>query len=366
MERMSDRTGLSIYWLQFLLLLAGSLTSFLVSEWMHAISWNSAALLFRVATVLSAVGAVVVLLPSMGRRLVVSLVILFHFGGIITAITAVPPAPWLTLQIWTTVYRPYLYFMWLNNAYHFYSPQPGPANLMWFCIEYEPEPDGIRNFRWVLIPDWDDEGRPKNPDESRVISGTEYTRRLSLAEYTSAASGIPWDLYVLLNKRLTAGQRDGIPPFDPRLLPYDQQYRQPNNISKQWINAYVRHVAATYKHLNHPERAVQTVKFYRVLHQILEPGQFVAGLDPNDASLYYPFYCGEFDKDGNIKERCEKIWINPDGFFQYEVRDPYLFWVIPTEYLIRHAQGAKLEKTDSNIRQVLEHAPDGNETEVNP
>src|SRR5262249_51727018 len=30
------------------------------------------------------------------------------------------PSPWLSTQIWTRIYRPYLEFLYLNNAYHFY------------------------------------------------------------------------------------------------------------------------------------------------------------------------------------------------------------------------------------------------------
>jgi len=364
MKRLSDRTGLSLYVLQFIMLLAGSLIAFLASKWLQNISWNSAALLFWIAAILAAVSAFIVLLPSIGRRILVSLIILFHFGGILTAVTSVTPAPWISTQLWTTVYRPYLYFMWLNNAYHFYSPQPGPANQLWFCIEYESDQDGTRNFRWVMIPDWDGEGRPVNPDRSWVFSGTEYTRRLSLAEYTASSRGPPWNLYQLLDRRLRAGQMDLIPPFDPRLLPYDQQYQQPNDVCKRWIHTYVRHVAATYKHQNKPERAVLTVKFYRDLHQILEPRQVMEGVHPNDTSLHYPFYCGEFDKDGKFMERCVKIWIDSEGYFQSEIRDPYLYWVIPAKYLVRHAQGANPEKTDSNMLRIHENGVEGIETEV--
>jgi hypothetical protein len=364
--RLSDRTGLSIYWLHFIMLLAGSLIAFSASEGLRKIGCDSAVLLFRVATVLSAVGALVVLLPSVGRRIVVSLFILFHFVGILTAVTSVSPSPWLSTQIWTTVYRPYLYFLWLNNAYHFYSPQPGPANLLWFCIEYESDSDGTRNFRWVLIPDWDDDGHPVNPDGSRVFSGTEYTRRLSLAEYTGSGGGVPWDLYQLIGKRMEKGQLDRIPLFDPRILPYDQQYKLPDDRSKRWIQTYVRHVAATFKHQNPAKEhlPVKTVKFYRVLHQILDPGQIIQGMEPNDTRLYYPFYCGEFDKDGNYSDRCVRTGINSEGYFQWEVRDPYLYWIIPTEYLIRHAQGAGPEKVDSNMRQMPDNAQEGNESEV--
>jgi hypothetical protein len=342
------------------MLVLGSLTAYLASEGLHRVSWDSAALLFRVAMVLSAVSAVVVLLPSVGRRIVVSLVILFHFGGLLTAVTSVNPSPWLSGQLWTTVYRPYLYFLWLNNAYHFYSPQPGPANLMWFCIEYESDPDETKNFRWVLVPDLDEQSRPVNPDNSLVFSGTEYTRRLSLAEYTGASGIVPWNLYQLLDQRLRAAQIDGIPPLDPRKVPYDKQFREPDPRSKRWIQAYVRHVAATYRHQGKGKEnlPVKSVKFYRVLHQILEPDQLNAGMDPDDPSLKWPYFYGKFDKDGNFTEDCAKLWIDSAGRFQSERRDPYLYWLIPYEDLARHGQGGDLEKADSNALRVDENAAD--------
>ncbi len=359
-NHLSARAGLSQCWLQFIMLVLGSLTAYSASEGFHRVSWDSAALLFRVAMVLSAVSAVVVLLPSVGRRIVVSLVILFHFGGLLTAVTSVNPSPWLSGQLWTTVYRPYLYFLWLNNAYHFYSPQPGPANLMWFCIEYESDPDGTKNFRWVLVPDLDEQSRPVNPDGSPVFSGTEYTRRLSLAEYTGASGIVPWNLYQLLDQRLQAAQIDGIPPLDPRKVPYDKQFREPDPRSKRWIQAYVRHVAATYRHQGKGKEnlTVKSVKFYRVLHQILEPDQLNAGMDPDDPSLKWPYFYGKFDKDGNFTEDCAKLWIDSAGRFQSERCDPYLYWLIPYEDLARHGQGGDLEKADSNALRVDENDAD--------
>jgi len=350
-NHLSTRTGLSQCWVQFLMLLLGSLSAFLVSEFFRSVSWDSAVLLFRVATVVSALGALVILLPSVGRRIVVSLVILFHLGGILTAVTSVTPAPWVSIQVWTTVYRPYLYFLWLNNAYHFYSPQPGPANLMWFCIEYDPDPDGTQNFRWVLVPDLDEEARPVNPDGSHVFSGTEYTRRLSLAEYAGNGGIVPWNIYQLLGQRLQAGQIDGIGLLDPHKLAYDKQYREPDSRSKRWIQTYVRHVANTYKHHHKPDLPVKSVKFYRVIHQILEPDQLNAGMNPNESDLYWPFYCGKFDKDGNFTDDCVKIWIDSAGRYQTELRDPYLYWLIPYDRLAHHGQGGQLEKADSNTRR---------------
>jgi len=351
MNWLSDRTGLGIQWLQFIGLLIGALAAFLISERLHQTTWDSAALLFRIGTVVSAVGAVIVLLPAVGRRIVISLVILFHFGGILTAVTAVNPSPWLSTQIWTTVYRPYLYFLWLNNAYHFYSPEPGPANLMWFCIEYEPDPDGRKNFRWILIPDLE-KGHPVNPDGSRIWSGTEYTRRLSLAEYTGTGSVIPPDLYDRLARRLIAGQNQDIPLFSPYELPYEKQYREPQDIAKRWVQTYVRHVAHTYKHenKNKRDRAVKSVKFYRVIHQYVDPGKFDAGLDPKDSKLYWPFYYGEFDSDGNMKKECEERFVDLDtGRYRVERHDPFLYWLIPIDYVARHAQGGDFDKADSNL-----------------
>src|SRR5689334_2808836 len=87
-------------------------------------------------------GAVLVLLPQLARRVVILVLVVFHFGGILTAVFSVAPPSgvnnWLAGALWTNVYRPYLQFMYLNNAYHFYSPEPGPATQLWFRVSYDP------------------------------------------------------------------------------------------------------------------------------------------------------------------------------------------------------------------------------------
>ena len=367
MNWLSIRTGLGVRWLQCIGLIIGSLVAFLVSERLHQTTWDSAALLFRIATVLAAIGAVVVLLPSVGRRIVVSLVILFHFGGILTAVTSVTPSPWLSIQIWTTVYRPYLYFLWLNNAYHFYSPEPGPANLMWFCIEYEPDPDGTKYFRWVMVPDLDKDGHPVNPDKSRVWSGTEYTRRLSLGEYTGTGGLVRVDFYELLMKREMAGRREGIPLRSPYDISYDKQYREPADVAKRWVQSYVRHVANTYPHESKPEKPVIAVKFYRIIHQFVLPGELEEGRNPNDEMQYWPFYYGKFDKDGNMKKECEERYVDMNtGEYRIERHDPFLYWLIPMDSLVRHAHGPGFEKSVSNIEDRQEERKDTKELEEKP
>jgi uncharacterized membrane protein HdeD (DUF308 family) len=114
-------------------------------------SWDSGRIFLGTLIGLALVGSGIVLLPRAGRRVVAVLLLLFHFGGIVTSVTAVPPrgesAPWFSMVLWTYVYRHYLTFAYLTNAYHFYSPDPGPPTLLWFHVEYA---DG--KARWIKIP----------------------------------------------------------------------------------------------------------------------------------------------------------------------------------------------------------------------
>lgn len=91
----------------------------------------------------AAVGAIatgLAALPFPWRVAVASALPVLHFSGIVTAVLSPPPAPELINQAWVVVSRPYLQFAYLNNAYQFYSPDPGSASELWFCIEYETRP----------------------------------------------------------------------------------------------------------------------------------------------------------------------------------------------------------------------------------
>src|SRR5262249_41860545 len=116
-------------------------------------------------------GSVLVLLPSLYRRVALSLWIVYHFGGMLTAVTSVDPAPnqapWVSRQLSAWLYQPYLSFLYLGNAYHFYSPDPGPPTLLWFRIRYA---DG--QCTEVKIPD-----REQSP------VGLHYQRMLALTEH---------------------------------------------------------------------------------------------------------------------------------------------------------------------------------------
>lgn len=87
--------------------------------------WDSFRLLFLVLSAVAVLGAVARAVPARYRLPAVSAVVLFHFAGIFFATTTPPATPWVTEQAFVRIYNPYLQFLYLRNAYHFYSPQPG-------------------------------------------------------------------------------------------------------------------------------------------------------------------------------------------------------------------------------------------------
>ena len=94
---------------------------------------------------------------------------------------SVPPPThdqsWLAQWGWV-ILQPYLQFMYLVNAYRFYSPEPGPASLLWYYVVYE---DG--EIREVKVP---------NREEHMLDPlGQEYTRRLSISESTNQLMPLP-------------------------------------------------------------------------------------------------------------------------------------------------------------------------------
>ncbi len=271
--------------------------------------WDTARLLVKVLAVAAGAGALLVMLPSLARRVVLTFLVLFHFVGILTAVTSVAfpgsPSPWTTIQLWTRVYRPYLQFMYLNNAYHFYSPEPGPATLLWFRVEY-----ADKSSRWVTVP-----------DRKAVATQLEYQRRLALTESANVIlpqSTQPMD--DLIYSRQVAGElhRPKI-PLRPE-IPMALQYREPSPYSKNMTASYARHVARSYPHPEAPETPVESVKVYRVVHSILPASEYGQGSHWLDPVWYLPYFQGEFDRDGNMKK--------PKDVAEGK-SDPFLYWLMP-------------------------------------
>jgi hypothetical protein len=305
-----------------------ALQAYLASIAFGGWGWDSAALLLKVLAVVSVVASLLVLIPRALRLAVVSVFIVLHFGGILSTVCSAPPGTWVAGQLWATVYHRYLEFMYLNNAYHFYAPEPGPASLFWFLVEYERNLDGSKNWRWVKVPELDrDTGKPLRPDGTRLWPYVEYTRRLSLVENGSQPdmNDPTINRQEALQRRVTAGNFRGIPLLPD--MPAEAQYRPISSLSRQWLSSYVRYVARSYPCREKPELQVTGVKVYRVIHNLLMPVPMIEGVRPWEETSYLPFYFGDFDKDGNPKPYEELV--SADNDQQVKSTDPFLYWLIP-------------------------------------
>ena len=292
--------------------------------------WDTMRLFLRVLTVAALGGAALVLVSTRLRRLVISFLFVLHFAGISNACLAAPPAPWLIQQSWMRIFRPYLEFMYLNNAYHFYAPEPGPASYFWFRLIYTDE-QGNEQGWWYKVPEIDDKGRHLH------AVALEYQRHLAMTESVAPYDAPPvWlqpnefgDLAVspFYAVRLAhqPGQVVGIKrtphpliPLHP-LVPQVQQVIIPNEGSRRLLASYARFVARKFATLpDHENWTFKSVKVYRAIHSIPTVEWFVNRRSPTDPVLYRPFYMGNYDKDGEV---LDAEW-GPK-------RDPYLYWLLP-------------------------------------
>ncbi len=298
-------------------------------------SWDSGELFLEAVIGIVLAGSFIVLLPRTGRRIAAVAFVLFHFCGILTAVTSVPPRndapPWLTSLIWSKFYRHYLFFTHFTNAYHFYSPDPGPPTLVWFHIEYT---DG--SARWKKIP---------NRDESPI--GLHHQRMLAAAESTITPAGPPllnqevirqfeektkqkYELFpgiphasaeqILQRRKVGGDTYKFVDPNDKRpaplwliveeMPPFMNQYSEPMEFSRLLIASYARHVAHTD---SDPTKTVKAVRVYRLVHKMITPKELYEGKDPLDPTNFLSFYMGKYDPDGKI--------LDPE--------DPFLFWHVP-------------------------------------
>jgi hypothetical protein len=300
-------------------------------------AWDSIRLFLGVLTAVTLSGGVLVLLPPVALRTAISVLVLLHFGGILTAVTS--PAPpsgqqlWLSNQLWSRFYRFYLQFMYLNNAYHFYSPEPGPAPLLWFHLDYA---DGSE--RWVRLP-----------ERQQFHTRQEYQRRLALTESVNQLNPpMPVPPFFQARRMLAGGMNmNGMQPmgmlpvekgtlFIPPMTGADAslQFRIPNPYSAFLTAAYVRHVVHDFPSEKDPTAEVTGVKVYRTVHLILDASMMADGMSPTDPTLYKPYYQGEFDKDGNLKD---------------PTNDPFLYWLIPIQWYPEKQLPANFPKDDPSI-----------------
>jgi hypothetical protein len=292
--------------------------------------WDSGLLFFAALFIVALCGALLVALPPLARRVALSLILLFHFGGMVTAVTSVDPpggtTPYLPKQLWSWVYRPYLTFMYMTNAYHFYSPEPGPPSLLWFAVKYS---DGA--YTWVKLPDR--ENSPVGMHYQRLVAMPEHCfqplPRLPFSSYELVMTKTPfpergsWEM--IYSRREQGSRRDRLYryPDSPREAAYPiplvsiasldifAQYREPQDVHKKILAGVAQRILH-----NAPHRegvTAQSVKMYRIVHQLLSPQELAEGFSPMEKIKYVPYFMGEFDHDGKL--------IDP--------YDPFLYWYLP-------------------------------------
>ena len=186
-------------------------------------------------------------MPTWGRRLA-SGALAFHLVGILVGPLSLPPA--LLADYLRRVYSPYIEAAYLDNAYKFFAPDPGPSHLIrWTAVM----PDGSR--RQGLLPD-------RQQHWPRLF----YHRHFMLSEFL-------------------AGQPD--PNWDPD-TPWE---RLPNSeLQRLLARSFARHLL--YK------LGAQSVTLELIEHALPNPEQVQQGLRLDDPSLYRSRKLGTYRRRG--------------------------------------------------------------------
>jgi len=312
-------------------------------------AWDSMKTFMLVLWVVALVAVPLILLSSVGRRVVISLMVLYHFGGILTATTAVQlpnntPLPWVPTYAWHTFYKNYLTFTYLNNAYHFYSPEPGPPSLVWFQVIFE---DGSTHWNRVV----------RRED---LATRQQYQRMLSLTESLNQPQFVSMGKLAVLQTRRAAVVNGAAKWKDPTVretppilpspnLSLEQQYREPAQQARDYLKSYAKYVCMNTTSTVNPALKVKSVRVYKMTHHLISADQLKAGLKPTDPTFFWAFFYGEYEyhpeandpkdrivlKGSPYLEKDTKIaWVEPmpNGAFRQveeDVQDPYLFWMLP-------------------------------------
>jgi hypothetical protein len=200
--------------------------------------------------------------PALWLKILVSLVVLWHFAMILTTATSAGsqdfPPSLLTQKVFTEVAKPYLQPIFLTNPYRFYAPNPNNSNLMWCRLEYE---NG--GVRWVDFADRD-----------------------------SFANRMQYQRYICMHFQLSNMVR---------LVP-DPRYSALSPQAFICVQSYARHAARELPALT-PAGAPNPVKeidIYHVMHLIAEPVHYRMGWTVDDLRLHQPVtFFGTYDAKGN-------------------------------------------------------------------
>lgn len=304
-------------------------------------SWDSAQLLALVCTLGSLAGTLLTALPTTVSLSLISLGALFHFGGIFVATTLPEPTPWWSNQASARLYQPYLSFIYMRNAYHFYSPDPGPASHLFVLLTYERDKLDPVTGKNEVLNEWIT--LPRRDKHMKDPLGLTYYRRLSLTEMVSGT--IP-DLYTAssfekgdvrerrIRQAALLAEDERIPLADPAMMPEYLQYRVPRpDITRYLLPSYAKHLAVENSQParnGEPALKVTKIRIYRAEHSIIQPTEFIKARDVYHPTTFRVYYLGEYDPEGKLIDST----------------DPMLYWLVPVAPKVNGPSPSDPEKRD--------------------
>lgn len=256
--------------------------------------------------------------PPFFVKLIVSLILLFHLSAILVHVLA-GGGPFVMKQL-SSWYRPYLKTMWLDNAYRFYAPDPGPTEVLWYHLQYN---DG--STRWTQVPRREDFylRMPFQRHMSIALLGSMMTWQEPIPPKDDAASVAS----VLVNNR-----------------PAMRQVLSPNG--EIFFRSYARHVARVEK--EHPVSKAELISMdcYLVKYEIRSPMQMRLNVDMYDPRNVRIQFVATFSTDGLLSNHV-------DGYKE-KVADDLFIQLVQNEILPLLEANSKLPpEKRKTIMQVL-------------
>jgi hypothetical protein len=188
-------------------------------------------------------------------KLLVSLVILFHISAILAHVLS-GGRPLIMLMA-ASKYRPYLKTMWLDNAYRFYAPDPGPTEVIWYKMVYE---DG--STQWTQVP-------PRRED---VYLRMPYQRHMSIALLAS-----------MMNEQQLIKPKDDLNSAVSILVNQQATVRTVlTAVGEIYFRSYARHIARLYAHHPESQSPLAYMECYFVQYLIRTPAEMRRQMDMFD------------------------------------------------------------------------------------
>lgn len=203
-------------------------------------------------------------------KLIVSLIVLFHLSAILSHVLS-GGGPFV-MRVLSSYYRPYLKTMWLDNAYRFYAPDPGPTEVIWYHLQYN---DG--STRWTQVPRREDFyfRMPFQRHMSIALLGSMMNEQQPVAAKDDPASVAS----MLVNNR---------PVMRTVLTP----------VGEVFFRSYARHVARM--EMKHPVTQAELISLdcYLIKYLIRSPFDMRSNIDMYDPRMLNIQFVATFSPDG--------------------------------------------------------------------